>query len=57
MRYLKAIKSVGIIYGKEEGGGGNLTIKEYSNSEWAGNYTTKKSTSGFLFMLNKGSFS
>ena len=33
MRYLKATRSVGITYGGEEGGGGDLTIKGYSDSD------------------------
>ena len=54
MRYLKATRSIEITYGEEEGRGGDLTIKGYSNSDWAGDHTTRKSTSGFVFMLNGG---
>lgn len=51
LRYLKATKTTGITYGGE---GGDLTIKGYSDSDWAGNHSTRKSTSGFIFMLNGG---
>lgn len=50
MQYLKATKTMGIIYGGEEGR--DLIIKGYSDSNWAGDHVTKKSTSGFIFMLN-----
>lgn len=48
--YLKAIRDVGITYEREQGG--DLTIKEYSNSNCAGDYVTRKSTSGFILILN-----
>ena len=54
MRYLKAIRSVGITYGGENRGGRDLTIKRYSDSDWPGDHATKKSTSGFVFILNGG---
>ena len=50
--YLKATRSIGITYGGEQGG--DLVIKGYSDSDWAGDYATRKSTSGFIFMLNGG---
>lgn len=52
MRYLKATKTVGITYGGNEGG--DLTIRGYSDSDWAADHTTRKSTSDFIFMLNGG---
>ncbi len=52
MQYLKATRTLGIKYGGEEGG--DLIIKDYSDSDWAGDHATKKSTSGFIFMLNGG---
>ena len=52
MRYLKATRTLVITYGKEEGG--DLIIKGYSDSDWAGDHATRKSTSGFFFMLNGG---
>ena len=54
MRYLKATKSVGITYSGEERGRRDFTIKSYSKSDWAGDNATRKSTSGFVFMLNGG---
>ncbi len=53
MPYLKATRRLGIIYGREDGG--DLIIKGYSDSDWAGDHATRRrSTSGFIFMLNKG---
>lgn len=55
LRYMKATKTVGITYGGNEKE--DLTIRGYSDSDWAGNHATRKSTSGFAFMLNKGPIS
>ena len=33
---------------------GNLTILGYSDSDWAGDRDSRRSTSGFVFMLNNG---
>ena len=52
MQYLKATKTLDIMYNKEEGS--NLIIKSYFNSNWASDNITKKSTSDFIFMLNRG---
>lgn len=52
LRYLKATKMAGIMYGGNKDG--DLTIKAYSDSDWAGDHATRKSTSGFVFMLNGG---
>lgn len=41
---------VGIIYGVDKGR--DLTIRGYFDFDWAGDHTTKKSTSGIIFMLN-----
>lgn len=48
--YLKAIKTVEITYGGNKKG--DLTTRGYSDSDSAGNHAKKKSTSGFIFMLN-----
>lgn len=55
--YLKGTKDRGIVYA---GGGrvgkafGELEIEGYSDSDWAGNNSSRRSTSGFVFMLNDG---
>ncbi len=50
IRHLKATRTVSIIYcGEKEG---ELIVKSYSDSDWAGDHATRKSTSGFIFMLN-----
>lgn len=49
--YLKAMKIVGIIYGGNEKE--DLITKGYSNSDWIGDYTIRKSISDFIFILNK----
>ncbi len=52
MKYLKAIRTLGIKYGREEGR--DLIIKSYFGSDWAENHATRKSTLRFIFMLNGG---
>lgn len=52
---MKANRTIRIAYGGEEGG--DLIIKGYSDSDWAGDHATRKSTSGFIFILNGGSVS
>ncbi len=52
MRHLKATRTLGITYGREKGR--DLIIKDYSDSNWAGDHVTRKSTSGFIFILNGG---
>ncbi len=47
LKYLKGTKDRGIVYGQS-----TLTIKRYSNSDWAGDKDSKKSTSSYIFMLN-----
>lgn len=51
MHYLQANKTHEIMYKNGEDSN-NLTIKGYSNSDWANNQITKKLTSGFIFILN-----
>lgn len=53
--YLKATRDVGILYIGEQGG--DLPIRGYSDSDWAGDYVIRKSTSGFIFMLYSGAVS
>lgn len=50
IRYLKGTRNRGITYGGEE----KPLIKGYSDSDWAGNKASRKSSSGFFFMLNRG---
>ena len=52
LRYLSATKDRGITFG-----GGDLTIQGYSDSDWAGDKEERKSTSGYVFMLNNGPIS
>lgn len=49
LKYLKGTKDRGIVYGQ-----GTLTIEGYSDSDWAGDKGSRKSTSGYIFMLNGG---
>ena len=46
-RYLKKEPSVSLHYEK----GGNLKVIGYVDSDWAGDSVTRKSTTGFIFML------
>lgn len=48
LRYLKSSKEQGIIYS----GQNKLLVEEYSNLDWARDKESRKSTSGFIFILN-----
>ncbi len=50
LRYMKGSKHRGITYGGQE----KLLVEGYSDSDWAGDLKSRKSTSGFIFMLNSG---
>lgn len=52
LKYLKGSRERGITYGgtSEEA----LKIQGYSDSDWAGDKESRKSTSGYIFMLNGG---
>ena len=52
IRYLLTTKTRGIVYG-----GGSLHVVGYLDSDWAGDRETRKSTGGFVFMLNNGAVS
>ena len=48
--YLKGSNKRGITYG----GQSKLLVDGYSNSDWVGDKESRKSTSGFIFILNGG---
>lgn len=50
LKYMKGSKHRGITYGGQE----KLLVEEYSDSDWAGDLESRKSTFGFIFMLNGG---
>ena len=50
LRYLKGSRERGITFGGHD----KLLVEGYSDSDWAGDKDSRKSTSGFIFMLNGG---
>lgn len=50
LQYLKGSRNRGITYGGDE----EVCVVGYSDSDWAGDKESRKSTSGFIFMLNGG---
>lgn len=54
LKYLKGTKDRGIVHGGDGKEGDKLTIEGYSDSDWASDKTSRRSTSGFIFMLNGG---
>ena len=46
LRYLKSAPGKGLLFSKN----GISNIEEYTNSNWAGDQTTRKSTSGYLLL-------
>lgn len=53
LRYLAGSRERGITFGGEK----ELKLVGYSDSDWAGDHADRKSTSGFVFMLNGGPIS
>jgi hypothetical protein len=47
LRYLQGTKEVGIQYSK----GGNIELRGYADSNWAGDKKSRKSTTGYIFLL------
>ena len=52
-RYIKGTLKYGLMFEAS----GDFFLTGYSDSDWAGDIETRKSTSGYLFMLGKGSIS
>lgn len=50
LRYLKGSRDRSVTYGGEK----ELRIEDYSDSDWAGDKENRKSTSGYIFRLNRG---
>ena len=48
LRYMKDYKHYGITHGGQE----KLLVKGYSDSDWVGDLESRKSASGFIFILN-----
>lgn len=61
IRYLSGTRSLGIHYGKGECQVGGLQSWHYpvchSDSDWAGDPNTRRSTTGYLFKMNGGAIS
>lgn len=53
MRYLKGTKDVGITYNGVDSAG----LVGYTDSDWAGDKETRRSTSGFVYTMNGGAIS
>lgn len=50
LRYLKGTSNVGLLY---EGSKTDFFFKGYSDADWVGHVDTRRSTSGFCFLLGK----
>jgi hypothetical protein len=56
LRYLAGTANYGITYHREEENS-SATLAGYSDADWAGDRTTRRSTTGFVFMLVGGAIS
>ncbi|GAA0153040.1 transmembrane signal receptor [Lithospermum erythrorhizon] len=54
LRYLKGSMNLGILYQRNSIKG---ELKAYTDSDYAGDYDDRKSTSGYVFVLNDGAIS
>ena len=53
LRYLKGTMTLGLTYGTSK----DLTLQGFSDSDWGGNTETRRSTTGYVFMLAGGAVS
>jgi len=49
LRYLSGTRTLGLLYRR---GPGSFMLEGYSDSDWAGDVDTRRSTTGFLFHIN-----
>ncbi len=54
-QYVKTTKNKGLLY--ESSDDITLTLKGYVDSDWGGDFTTRKSTTGYLFLLGNAPIS
>lgn len=54
LRYLQGTRDVGIIYGGSGAGAGALVLYGYADADWANDRDTRRSTTGYAFMLGGG---
>jgi hypothetical protein len=52
LRYLKGTMDQGIVYGRRTDG--NIRLVGYSDADWAGDRATRRSTTGYVFVLAGG---
>ena len=53
LRYLQGTKEIGIQYSKGE----STELKGYADSDWAGDKKSRKSTTGYIFLLGGAAIS
>jgi len=52
LRFIKGTASYGLFYSSSQ----NREITSYNNSDWAGSFEDRKSTTGFIFFYGKNNF-
>ena len=52
-RYLAGTRNRGIVYR----GASNKALYNYTDADWAGDYDSARSISGYVFTLNRGAIS
>jgi hypothetical protein len=59
LRYLRGTADLGLNYGGSHSGGarGSSTVEGYCDADWAGDLNTRRSTTGFVFLLNGAAIS
>jgi hypothetical protein len=55
LKYLKGTRELGIVYGAN--GARDIELYGYCDADWAGDIETRRSTTGYVFMLGGGSIS
>ena len=55
MRYLQGTRELGIVYGVDASSG--VVLQGYADADWAGDRDTRRSTTGYVFMVAGGTVS
>ena len=54
LKYVKGTKGMGISFGGGGGGGAGNGLEVYADADWAGDLDSRRSTTGFVVLLNGG---
>ena len=57
LRYLRRTSNVGLVYSPTSSNGKSNELISFCDSDWAGDFDSRRSTTGYVFMISKGAIS